>query len=239
VQRLLERDARGGTRYVELLLSHFGVVSSDARLQRSEYLGGGTLPVLMQAVPQTSETTSIYNPLGRLGAYGVTVGQPAGFTRSFEEHGIVLGLVSFRADINYQQGMPRMFSRESRWDFYWPALAHLGEQAVLSKEIFCQGESADDDVFGYQERWSEYRYKPSMITGELRSQSATPLDVWHLAQEFATRPVLGADFIKESPPMSRVQVYTTDNQFLVDCHFGLRHARPLPTWSVPGLIDHF
>lgn len=237
IQRLYERDARGGTRYVELLLAHFGVVSDDARLQRPEYLGGGTVPVMLQPVPQTSATAG-FSPLGRLSGYGVATGQ-VGFTRSFTEHCILLGLVASRADLNYQQGLPRQFSRSTRWDFYWPALAHLGEQVVFNKEIYAQGTVQDDEVFGYQERFAEYRYKPSQCTGMMRSTSSAPLDNWHLAQEFASLPTLGPDFVVENPPMDRVIALATGEHFLFDSFFELKHVRPMPTWSVPGLIDHF
>lgn len=238
IQRLMERDARGGTRYVEILRSHFGVVSPDYRLQRPEYLGGGSIPINVNPVVQTSSTDAT-SPQGNLAAYGTGAGSGIGFSKSFTEHCVILGLVNVRADLSYQQGLPRMFSRRTRYDFYWPALAHLGEQAVLNKEIYAQGTADDDLVFGYQERWAEYRYFPSKITGKFRSTDATPLDAWHLAQEFTGLPALNAAFIEENPPLSRCVAVTTEPQFLFDSHFSIKCTRPMPTYSVPGMIDHF
>lgn len=237
IQKLLERDARGGTRYVEILKAHFGVVSPDFRLQRPEYLGGGSLPVTVNPVAQTAITGA--TPLGTLAGYGVAGGGGIGFTKSFVEHCYVLGLVSVRADLNYQQGLDRMWSRSTRYDFYWPAFANLGEQAVLNKEIYLDGSGNDAAVFGYQERWAEYRYFPSKITGQFRSTYATPLDMWHLAQKFTTLPTLGQTFIEENPPVSRVIAVPTQPEFLFDSHFKISCTRPMPVYSVPGLIDHF
>lgn len=203
IQRLLERDARGGTRYTEILRSHFGVISPDARLQRPEYLGGCSTPVNINPVQQTSATTSV-TPQGNLAAFGYISNTHNDFNHSFVEHGYIIGLMSVRADLTYQQGINRLWSRQSRFDFYWPALAHLGEQAVLNKEIFAQGNDQDNQVFGYQERYAEYRYKPSLITGKLRSSDPQTLDVWHLSQKFTTLPKLNSDFIEENPPISRV-----------------------------------
>jgi hypothetical protein len=238
LQRLLERDARGGSRYTEIVRSHFGTVSPDARLQRPEYLGGGTASVNISAVQQTSSTDSV-TPQGNLAAYGVVRDSGNGFTHSFTEHCIIIGLVNVRADLTYQQGIPRMFSRQSRYDFYWPALAHLGEQAVLNKEIYAQGTDADDDVFGYQERWAEYRYYPSKITGKMRSTDPQSLDVWHLSQEFTSLPVLSPEFIVDNPPISRVVAVPSEPEFVFDSYFDLKCTRPMPIYSVPGLIDHF
>lgn len=238
IQKLYERDARGGTRYTEIIRSHFGVVSPDARLQRPEYLGGGSTPINVQPVPQTSETT-VNSAQGNLAAFGTLNVRNNGFTKSFTEHCILIGLVSVRADLNYQQGLNRMHSRQTRWDFYWPALSHIGEQAVLSKEIYTDGTANDEDVFGYQERFAEYRYKPSVITREFRSNFDVPLDTWHLAQDFATRPVLNDAFIQENPPVDRVLAVTDGPQFIFDAYFKLRCARPMPMYGVPGLIDHF
>ncbi len=240
IQKLYERDARGGTRYTEILRSHFGVVSPDQRLQRPEYLGGGTSAVGVTSVPQTSETNTTAQ--GNLAGYGTSAQSGIGFSKSFVEHSVIIGLVSVRADLNYQQGLPRMFSRSTRWDFFWPALAHLGEQAVLNKEIFAQGSVAsatDILAFGYQERFAEYRYKPSQITGQMRSSFTTSLDTWHLAQDFAALPVLDATFIEENPPVSRIVAVTTEPEFLLDAFFSYKCARPMPTYGVPGLIDHF
>lgn len=238
IQKMLERDARGGTRYVELIYSHFGVTSPDYRMQRPEYLGGGSTPVNITPVQQTSSTDGT-SPQGNLAAYGTAVGMNHGFTKSFTEHCIILGLVSIRADLTYQQGLPRMFSRQTRYDFYWPALAHIGEQAVLNKEIYAQGTAADDNVFGYQERYAEYRYKPSLITGALRSTAATPLDAWHLSQEFGSLPVLDDTFIVENPPVDRVVATPSEPHFIFDSYTRMRCARPMPVFGIPGLIDHF
>ncbi len=240
IQKLYERDARGGTRYTEIIRSHFGVVSPDARLQRPEYLGGGSSPVNINPIAQTSESAT--TPQGTLAAQGTVTLNNHGFTKSFTEHCVIIGMVSARADLNYQQGLARMWSRSTRWDFYWPALSHIGEQAVLNKEIYAQGTAggtADDDVFGYQERFAEYRYKPSTISGEFRSNFATSLDTWHLAQDFSALPTLSASFIEDNPPVSRVVAVPTAPQFLFDSFFSLKCARPMPTYSVPGLIDHF
>ena len=236
LQRLYERDARGGTRYTEIIRSHFGVVSPDARLQRPEYLGGSTSRVNITSVAQTSATSGT-NVLGKLAAVGTITGQGS-FTKSFTEHSVILGLVSVRADLTYQQGIPKMFLRDTRWDFYWPALAHLGEQSVLNKEIYFQNTSDDNLVFGYQERWAEYRYYPSKITGQFRSTYATPLDAWHLSQKFTALPTLSQTFIEENPPMSRI-LAVTGPHFIMDSHIQMKVARPMPVYSVPGMIDHF
>nr|QJB21034.1 MAG: major capsid protein [Microvirus sp.] len=239
LQRLSERDARGGTRYTEIVRAHFGVVSPDARLQRPEYLGGGSTPVNINPIAQTTATVSGQTPQGNLAAMGTIKATGHGFTKSFTEHCLLIGLVCVRADLTYQQGMPRMFSRRTRFEHYWPALAGLGEQAVLNKEIYCDGSANDALVFGYQERYAEYRYKPSVITGKFRSTYATPLDVWHLSQKFTALPALGASFIEENPPISRVIAVTSEPQFLFDSFFSLKCARPMPVFGVPGLIDHF
>ena len=215
VQRLFERDARGGTRYTEIVKSHFGVTSPDSRLQRPEYLGGGTTPLSVNPVAQTSETQGPGTPQGNLAAVGTVTIRNNGFTKSFTEHCIVIGLVSVRADLNYQQGLNRMFSRSTRFDFFWPSLSHLGEQSVLQKEIFASGVPAEDDtVFGFQERYAEYRYKPSVITGQFRSNFPQSLDVWHLAQDFASAPTLNAAFIQDDPPIDRVIATPDEPHFL-------------------------
>ncbi len=244
IQRLYERDARGGTRYVEILLSHFGVTSPDQRLQRPEYLGGGTTPINVNAVAQSSQTVDATSDTvqGNLAAYATAQSTGIGFNKSFVEHSIIIGLASVRADLNYQQGLERQWSRRTRWDFFWPALAHLGEQSVLNKEIWAQGSGdlvEDAEVFGYQERFAEYRYKPSLITGQFRSTFAQTLDTWHLAQEFSTLPTLGSDFIEENPPIARIIAVQSEPEFLFDAFFDYKCARPMPTYSVPGLIDHF
>lgn len=238
IQKLLERDARGGTRYTEILRSHFGVVSPDARLQRPEYLGGSSSLMKIVPVPQSSSTTDT-SPQGHLAAFGLVGDSKGGFTKSFVEYSILIGLASIRSDLTYQQGVERMFSRRTRYDFYWPALSHLGEQAVLNKEIFVDGSADDEAVFGYQERWSEYKYGRSMVTGQFRSTVAQPLDMWHLAQKFENRPVLNAEFITDNPPISRVVAVPSMPHVLFDSYLDLKCARPMPVYSVPGLIDHF
>ncbi|AXL15158.1 major capsid protein [Microviridae sp.] len=242
IQRMFEKDARGGTRYIEVLRSHFGVVSPDARLQRPEYLGGGSQLINIHPVAQTS--ASEYGdqpgtPQGSLSAFGTVSLHNHGFTKSFTEHCLLIGLVSVRADLTYQQGVNRMFTRSTRYDFYWPSFSHLGEQAVLNKEIFSQGTEADDAVFGYQERYAEYRYKPSMITGAFRSNAALPLDTWHLSQQFADLPTLGSAFIEEDPPMTRILAVADEPHFIFDSLFSYRCARPMPVFATPGLVDHF
>ena len=218
IQKLLERDARGGTRYVEIVRAHFGVQSPDARLQRPEYLGGGSTNISISPVAQTSGTSAsgTTTPLGNLAAMGTYLANGHGFTQSFVEHGHVIGLVSVRADLTYQQGLRKMWSRSTRYDFYFPVFAMLGEQAVLNKEIYCDGSANDSNVFGYQERWAEYRYNPSQITGLFRSTAASTLDSWHLAQKFSSRPLLNGAFINEDPPIARVSAVNTalTNQFI-------------------------
>mgnify|MGYP000455519873 CR=1 FL=1 len=247
LQKLFERDARGGTRYVEIIKSHFGVTSPDFRLQRPEYLGGGSQRININPVAQTSSTDAT-TPQGNLSGYGVGAFSGHGFTKSFTEHGVILGLINVRADLTYQQGLDKMFSRSTRYDFYYPSFAHLGEQAVLTQEIYCQDPTTDtgstgtpdnEKVFGYQERYAEMRYKPSKITGKMRSNDAQTLDAWHLSQDFASMPTLNDDFILEDPPVDRVVVVNTEPQFLFDAYFDYICARPMPTYSVPGLIDHF
>ena len=236
LQRLLERDSRGGTRYTEILRSHFGVISPDARLQRPEYLGGHSQRISINPVQQTSATDST-SPQGNLAAFGVVASSEKGFKKSFVEHGYIIGLVNLRADLNYQQGLNRMWSRKTRFDFYWPVLAHLGEQAILNKEIFADGSADDDEVFGYQERYAEYRYKPNMITGKLRSTDPQSLDVWHVAQKFTNRPVLNDEFISENVPLKRSLAVQNEPEIILDCFFNLSCVRPMPVYSVPGLVD--
>lgn len=239
IQKLLERDARGGTRYTEIIRAHFGVTSPDARLQRPEFLGGGSSPVNVSPIPQTGSTDAT-SPQGNLAAMGTALLHNHGFTASFTEHCILIGIVSVRADLTYQQGLDRMWSRRTRYDFYWPALSHLGEQAVLQQEIFASGVDAEDEVvFGYQERYAEYRYKPSKISGLFRSNVPGTLDAWHLSQDFATAPVLDPTFIVEDPPVDRVIAVNTEPHFLFDSYFQMHCARPMPVYGVPGLMDHF
>lgn len=239
IQKLYERDARGGTRYTEIIRAHFNVVSPDARLQRPEYLGGGQSPVNLHQVPQTSATDAEPTPQANLAAYGTAAFSGHGFSKSFTEHGVIIGLLSVRADLNYQQGLNRMWSRRTKFDFYWPALSMIGEQSVLNKEIYTQGTADDDLVFAYQERFAEYRYKPSVITGRMRSNAVQSLDTWHLAQDFSALPLLNAAFIEDNPPIERVLAVLTEPQFILDTYSKLRCARPMPVYGVPGLIDHF
>lgn len=237
-QVMLERDARGGTRYVEILKNHFGVVSPDFRLQRPEYLGGGQTPISFAPVAQTSETGS--TPQGHLSSFATGTARNHGFTKSFVEHGYVLGLVQVRADLTYQNMLERHWSRSTRWDFYWPGLAMLGEQAVLNKEIFVTGTaSPDDDVFGYQGRWDEYRFRPSKVTGKFRSNASGTLEVWHLAQDYASVPSLNASFIVDAPDMARITAVPSEPDFKGDFWFDYRGARPMPLYSVPSRLGRF
>lgn len=239
IQKLLERDARGGTRYTEIVFVHFGVKSPDARLQRPEYLGGGSTPININPIAQTS--VSAATPQGNLAAMGTALANGHGFTQSFTEHGYVIGIMNVRADLTYQQGLRKHWRRSTRYDYYWPVFAALGEQAVSSYEIYCDGQAADSDVFGYQERWAEYRYTPSQITGLFRSTSAGTIDTWHLAQRFTTRPLLNSTFIADTPPLQRVLAVAsqTGKELLLDAVIRNRATRPMPLYSVPGLIDHF
>ena len=244
IQRLLERDARGGTRYTEIVRSHFGVISPDARLQRPEYLGGGVTDVNISPISQTSGTglTGSTTPLGNLAAVGTALSSGHGFSQSFTEHGVLIGLVCVDADLTYQQVLAKMWSRSTRYDFYFPAFAMLGEQAVLNKEIYCDGSANDALVFGYQERWAEYRYYPSRISGLFRSTAAGTIDPWHLAQKFTALPTLNTTFIQSTPPVSRVVAVgaaANGKQFIFDSFFNCTTARAMPLYSVPGLIDHF
>ena len=244
IQKLLERDARGGTRYTEIIRAHFGVISPDARLQRPEYIGGGSTPININPIAQTSGTNAsgTTTPMGTLAAMGTALAHRHGFTQSFTEHGVIIGLVSVRADLTYQQGLSRMWSRSTRYDFYFPAFATLGEQAILNKEIYVTGNTTDNDVFGYQERWAEYRYYPSRISSLFRSTAAGTIDGWHLAQKFTSAPTLNTTFIQDTPPVSRVVAVgaaANGQQFIFDSFFDVKKARPMPMYSVPGLIDHF
>lgn len=245
IQKLFERDARGGTRYVESIKAMFGVTSPDFRHQRPEYLGGGHTMVQINPVPQSSGTATdpatgyTADPQGNLAAYGVVADSGHGFTKSFTEHGFIIGLVNFRADLSYQQGLRRMWTRRNRFDHFFPALSHIGEMAVLNKEIYAQGTAEDDEVFGYQEAWGDYRYAPSLITGRMRSSSSASLDVWHLAQDFANLPTLSAQFIEDDAPIDRIIAVQTEPHFLLDIYYKQRWARPMPLYGVPGLIDHF
>lgn len=245
IQKLLERDARGGTRYTEIIRAHFGVISPDARLQRPEYLGGGSSPIIINPVTQNTQTgvTGGATPMGSLAGVATALASNHGFTQSFTEHGYVIGLANVRADLTYQQGIRKLFSRLTRYDFYFPAFAMLGEQAVLNKEIYATGNAVQDDgVFGYQERWAEYRYHPSQVCGLFRSTATGTIDTWHAAQRFTSLPTLNGTFIEETPPISRIVAAgaaANGQQFLVDAFFDVVATRPMPLYSVPGLIDHF
>lgn len=238
LQRLLEKDMRSGTRYGEVIRAHFLTICPDARLQRSEFLGSSTIPVNFSPVAQTSGTTDA-SPQGNLAATAHCFGGLK-FTRSFSEHGYLFVFASVRCDLNYQQGLDRLWTRRGRYDFYWPVFAHLGEQEVRNKEIFFSGDaSVDDDVFGYQERFAEMRYNPSKITGKLRSGISGSLDVWHLAQYFDDLPKLSSEFIEEHPPLDRVLAVTEgEPQIIADFYLGQKWTRPLPVYSIPGLVDH-
>lgn len=238
IQSLLERDARGGTRYQELIRSQFGVISDDARMQRPEYLGSTSVRMGVNPVPNTS-SSALGTPQGSLAAFiaGATNGR--GFTKSFTEHCVVLGLASVRADMSYQQGLHKKFTRSTRYDYFWPALANLGEQPIYSREIFADGTAGDDTIFGYQERYSEYKYHPSVITGKMRSSDPQPLDSWHLAQNFSSRPLLNSTFIEESPPISRVIAVPSEPQFLLDAFFDYKHVRPMPVYAIPANLERF
>lgn len=241
LQRFYEKDARGGTRYTEIIRSHFGIISPDARLQRSEYLGGDSTPIMFNPVQQTSSTDTT-SPQGNLSAYALMSTRIHGFNKSFTEHGIVIGLCNIRTDLSYQQGINKTWLRQTREEFYWPSFAHLGEQAVLNKEIYAQGTEADNQVFGYQERYAECRYHPSIITGKMRSTYAQSVDVWHFAQKFDALPALNGEFIQDQASyqaINRISAVQSEPQFYLDAYLDLKCARPMPVYGVPGLLDHF
>lgn len=249
IQKLYEKDARGGSRYIEILKSHFGVTSPDARLQRPEYLGGNRVPININQVVQQSGTAAGETAQGTVTGMSVTTDTHSDFTKSFTEHGFVIGVMVARYDHTYQQGLERFWSRKDRFDYYWPVFANIGEQAVKNKEIYAQGpakvDSAgaviDDQVFGYQEAWADYRYKPSRVTGEMRSQYAQSLDVWHLADDYSDLPMLSDSWIREDKTnVDRVLAVTSavSNQLFADIYIKNRTTRPMPMYSIPGLIDH-
>ena len=238
LQRYYEIDARGGTRYTEKLQAHFGVTNPDARLQRPEFLGSHSSMMNINPVTQTSSTDST-TPQGNLAAYGLNAQRYHAFTKSFSEFGYVIGLINVRADLTYQQGVNKMWLRSDVLDFYWPSFAHLGEQTIQNIEIYCQGNEDDKKVFGYQERYAEYRYKPSLITGQFRSTYKEPLDIWHLSQKFATLPTLSDEFIQDHPPISRVVAVPSYPHFLLDVKFNLKCIRPMPMYGIPGMMGHF
>lgn len=240
VQGLLELDMRGGTRYVEILQAHFNVTSPDFRLQRAEYLGGGQTKINSHPVAQTAPTSGT-DAQGQLAAFGTasTQGQNIGFSKSFVEHGYVIGLACARADLTYQQGLNKMWLRSTRYDFFWPKLQELGEQTILNKEIYLDGSANDTAVFGYQERYAEYRFKPSEIHGQFRSTYATSIDQWHLAEKFTALPALNSTFIVQNTPITRAIAITTAPQLLFDAYFQYKHARPMMTYSVPVTLGRF
>ena len=238
LQRYYEIDARGGTRYTEKLQAHFGVTNPDARLQRPEFLGSHSSMMNINPVTQTSSTDST-TPQGNLAAFGLNAQRYHAFTKSFSEFGYVIGLINVRADLTYQQGVNRMWLRSDVLDFYWPSFAHLGEQTIQNIEIYCQGNDDDKKVFGYQERYAEYRYKPSLITGQFRSTYKQPLDIWHLSQKFASLPTLSDEFIQDHPPISRVVAVPSYPHFLLDVKFNLKCIRPMPMFGIPGMMGHF
>uniref|UniRef100_A0AAU8B015 Major capsid protein n=1 Tax=Dulem virus 109 TaxID=3145586 RepID=A0AAU8B015_9VIRU len=240
IQKMYEKDARGGTRYIEILKSHFGVTSPDARLQRPEYLGGNRVPITVNQVLQQSQSTE-QSPQGTPVGQSLTTDSHGDFCKSFTEHGFVIGVMVARYDHTYQQGIDRLWSRKDRFDYYWPVFANIGEQAVKNKEIFASGTDKDDEVFGYQEAWADYRYKPNRVTGEMRSSYVQSLDVWHLADDYAALPSLSDLWIQEDKSnIDRVLAVqsSVSNQFFADIYVQNRTTRPMPLYSIPGLIDH-
>ncbi len=240
VQAMYEKDARAGTRYTEIIQSHFGVTSPDARLQRPEFLGGGSSYLNVTPVANTANT-GVGDAPGDLGAFATSEFTGHGFHKSFTEHCIVLGFVNVRADLTYQQGLNRMWSRDDRLEYYWPSLSVIGEQAVLNKEIYATSNATtNDEVFGYQERYAEYRYKPSQITGKFRSNTISGgLDAWHLSQDFASQPALNASFIEDNPPIDRVVRVTSEPDFWADFHHNFICARPMPLYGIPATMGRF
>lgn len=240
IQKLYEKDARGGTRYIEILKAHFGVTSPDARLQRPEYLGGNRVPINVNQIVQQSQTTD-QSPQGNPVGLSLTTDTNRDFVKSFVEHGFVIGVMVARYDHTYQQGLERFWSRKDRFDYYWPVFANIGEQAVLNKEIYAQGNEKDDEVFGYQEAWADYRYKPNRVSGEMRSQAPQSLDVWHLGDDYDSLPSLSDSWIREdSSNVNRVIAVSQENanQLFADIYIQNRSTRPMPMYSIPGLIDH-
>lgn len=241
IQKLYERDARGGTRYVEILKSHFGVTSPDSRQQRPEYLGGNRIPINIDQVVQTSNSADGITPQGNVTGYSQTADTHNDFIKSFTEHGFIIGLMVARYDHTYQQGLERFWSRKDRFDFYWPVLANIGEQAVLNKEIYAQGTQVDDEVFGYQEAWADYRYKPNKCTCEMRSTHPTSLDSWHFGDDYEALPSLSSSWIMEDKAnVDRTLAVTSSvsNQLFGDFYIKNRTTRPMPMYSIPGMIDH-
>ena len=240
LQRFLERDARSGSRYIEVIKAHFGVTNPDFRLQRPEYLGGCHENIKFTTIAQTTQTLTDSTPQGNLAAMATVSGKKKCFNKSFTEHGFIIGLASVYADLTYQQGINRMWRRETRVDHYWPVFAHLGEQEIFNSEIYATGDPAQDDlIFGYQERYAEYRYHPDRISGEFRSTATQSLDVWHYAEDFASLPLLNASFIENNAPVKRNSAVQTEPDFIADFYFGLQSIRPMPLYGTPGFVDHF
>jgi hypothetical protein len=241
IQKLYERDARGGTRYIEILKSHFGVTSPDARLQRPEYLGGNRIPININQVVQSSSTDASGTPQGNTAAYSLTSDNHSDFTKSFVEHGFLIGVMVARYRHTYQQGLERFWSRKDRFDYYFPVFANIGEQAIKNKEIYAQGTEKDDEVFGYQEAWADYRYRPNRVTGEMRSSAPQSLDVWHLGDDYESLPSLSDSWIREdSKTVNRVLAVSDNVSAQLFCDIYVRNlcTRPMPLYSIPGLIDH-
>lgn len=241
LQRFYEIDARGGTRYTEMLQAHFGVTNPDARLQRPEYIGGKRIQINVQQVLQTSGSTDS-TALGNTAAYSLTGDNSNSFTYSATEHGFIIGLACIRTSQTYQYGLEKMWSRKNREDFYFPTFAHIGEQAILNKEIFATGTDSDNEVFGYQEAWAEYRYKPSRVAGQFRSNVNGSLDSWHYAEILDETPTLSPEFLSQSKnPIDRTLAVTSElaDQFILDIYFDLNSVRPMPVHSIPGLSNHF
>ena len=241
IQKFYERQARGGSRYTEVIRSFFGVTSPDARLQRPEYLGGNRVPININQVIQQSGTESATTPQGTVVGMSQTTDTNSDFTKSFTEHGFIIGVMVARYDHTYQQGLDRLWSRKDKFDFYWPVFANIGEQAIKNKELYAQGTAEDDEVFGYQEAWAEYRYKPNRVTGEMRSSYAHSLDVWHLADDYSKLPSLSAEWIQEDASTVNRVLAVSDNisaQFFADIYVKNLCTRPMPMYSIPGLIDH-
>lgn len=241
IQKLYERDARGGTRYIEILKSHFGVISPDARLQRPEYLGGNRIPININQVVQSSSTDASGTPQGNTAAYSLTSDNHSDFTKSFVEHGFIIGVMVARYRHTYQQGLERFWSRKDRFDYYFPVFANIGEQAIKNKEIYAQGTEQDNEVFGYQEAWADYRYRPNRVTGEMRSSAPQSLDVWHLGDDYESLPSLSDSWIREdSKTVNRVLAVSDNVSAQLFCDIYIRNlcTRPMPLYSIPGLIDH-
>lgn len=242
MQRLLELQARSGTRYTEIIRASFSVVSPDARLQRPEYLGGTKVHIQMQQVTQQSETTS-QSPLGKVGAYSKTVSFNKDFNQSFTEHGYIIGVMCARHNLTYQQGLHKMWTRRGRYDLYWPTFAHIGEQPLYNRELYATGnEENDSKVFGYQEAWAEYRYKPNEVTGAFRSTVGTNLDEWHYADFYNSQPILSEGWMQATGvDVDRTLAVTSElhDQLLFDIRVDAKATRVMPLYSIPGLIDHF